>query len=350
MRATLIGTALRRTGRLLAFVGIQVVLILALLEVAGRVFDPLGVSYFPETSRYLDTLVLEEPIGYRNRPGLEGRFYGAPVKINSLGMRDREAGPKQDGEFRVLVQGDSIPFGIGVPVEDALPMQLERKLQAREPARKVRTLNLGVPSYNTEQELIQLRTLGLKLEPDVVILYFTSNDIEPKRWVLDKRARWYVDLAQRSYAISLAYVLYREAGRRLSSGQTKGPATGAVAGLDGSGVRFNEYRLDSPRWLAIDRSLTEMHRLLKQRGVRFVLFSPGEVQAALDLLEGVAKREGFEFYVLRRYADPRWRGMDENLFRNSVIDGHPSARGNEALATMIAERLAHGGGLGDAPK
>ena len=36
---------------------------LALLEIVGRVFDPLGISYYPETARFLDTMIWEEPIG-----------------------------------------------------------------------------------------------------------------------------------------------------------------------------------------------------------------------------------------------------------------------------------------------
>ena len=44
-------------------------------DLVGRIFDPIGISYYPETARYLDTLIQEEPIGYRNQPGLQGRFY-----------------------------------------------------------------------------------------------------------------------------------------------------------------------------------------------------------------------------------------------------------------------------------
>lgn len=337
---------LRGVPRLFALFVIQAAMVVALLEIAGRALDPLGISYYPETARYIDTLILEGPIGYRNRPGLEGRFYGVPVAINSLGMRDREVGPRQPGEYRVLVMGDSVPFGIGVRVEDALPRQLERALAEREPGRRVRTLNLGVPSYNTEQELIQLRSLGLGLEPDAAILIFSSNDIEPKLWVLEKRKRWYVDLAQRSYAASLLYLFLREVRGRFGEPQVKG----LVAGLDAPLVNVGEYRPDSPRWQAIDRSLAEINRLLRERRVRFVLFALNEPPPALDLLQGVARREGFEFFNLKRDEDPRWRTMDERLFHNSMVDGHPTPLGNAALATLIAESLARGPSAGSSAR
>ncbi len=334
---------LRGLGRALALAAAQLAAVLALLEIAGRGFDPLGVSYYPETARYLDTLVLEEPIAYRNRPGLEGRFYGAAVRINALGMRDREVGPKAPGEYRILVLGDSVPFGIGVSYEDSLPHQLEQRLQAGHPGRRVRTLNLGVPSYNTEQQLIQLNGLGLRLEPDAAILLFSSNDIEPKRWVLDRRGRWYADLAQRSYAASLLYVLAREVRRRVAP--IASAHAGGIAGLNAPLVSMDGYRTDDPRWQAVERALSEMNRVLRAAGVPLVLFALGEGPPILPLLEAVARREGIAFYNLKRREDPRWSGMDERLFRNSAIDGHPSALGNAALATLVAESLAHAGVL-----
>lgn len=333
---------LRGLGYTLAILAAQAIVMVVLLEFAARAFDPLGVSYYPETARYLDTLVLEEPIAYRNRPGLEGRFYGAAVRINALGMRDREVGPKEPGEYRVLVLGDSVPFGIGVSYEESLPHQLERLLQAHHPGRRVRTLNLGVPSYNTEQELIQLRSLGLRLEPDAAILLFSSNDIEPKRWVLDRRGRWYADLAQRSYAAALLYVLAREVRQRFAA-IPAAHAGGGIAGLNAPLISMDGYRADDPRWLAVERALSEMSRALRGNGIPLVLFALGEGPPVLPLLEAVARREGIPFHNLRRREDPRWRGMDERLFRNSAIDGHPSALGNAALATLVAESLAHAG-------
>ena len=159
-----------RAGRWIALVVLQLFVVLVVLEGIARVFDPLGISYYPEMARYLDSLVLEEPIGYRNRPGLQDRFFGVPVSINSLGLRDREVQDKAAGEFRILVMGDSVPFGIGVRYEDSFPHQLETLLQERQPTVRFRTLNMGVPSYNTEQELFQLRSLGLTLKPDAALL------------------------------------------------------------------------------------------------------------------------------------------------------------------------------------
>src|ERR1700754_5000335 len=82
---------------------VVIAIVFLLLEVAGRIADPAGISYYPETAKYFDTLIIEEPIGYRNRPNLQGQFWGKQVSINSLGMRDREVNtPAARNEFRIL--------------------------------------------------------------------------------------------------------------------------------------------------------------------------------------------------------------------------------------------------------
>lgn len=332
-------TAPLRLLKLLGVVTLQAAIVVLLIEVVGRVSDPFGVSYYPETARYFDTLVLEEPIGYRNRPGLEDVFYGVPVKINAHGMRDREVGEKAAGEFRLLVLGDSVPFGIGVRYEDSFPHQIEGLLNERHAnGGRFRTLNLGVPSYNTEQQLIQFETLGLALAPDAVMLLFSANDIEPKRWVLEKRSRWFVDLTQRSYAGSLLFVLWRS----VRSALVTSPISSAHAGHalpENTGVALGEYRPDSPRWQAIARSLASIHTQLKSRGIPFVLFTNDEYPHIIGMLEDVARGQGFPIVNLRMQGDPRWTGQDARLFRNSVADGHPSPLGNRVLATLMVESL-----------
>lgn len=329
---------LRRLARFLGILVFQLLIAALLLEAAGRLFDPLGVSYYPETARYLDTLILEEPIGYRNRPGLAGRFHGVPVRINALGLRGGELGEKTADEYRILLLGDSVPFGIGVGEDETLPQRMEQLLAEHHPGRRFRVVNMGVPSYNTEQERIQLESLGLSLKPDAVVLLFSPNDIEPKLWVFEKRRRWYVDAIQRSYGGCLLYLLFREFRQRLAVPMVA-PAEAAGLVPEGSGVALGEYRPESPRWQAIDRSLTEIHGLLKARNIPFMLFTNREAPFILALLEGVARREGFPLVDLKRQEDPRWAGQDERIFHNSVTDAHPSALGHRALATLMVENL-----------
>src|SRR5688572_25052962 len=56
---------------------------LVALEAVERIVDPFGISYYPETARFFDRMILEEPIGYRLPPGMHERFWGTTVSVNS---------------------------------------------------------------------------------------------------------------------------------------------------------------------------------------------------------------------------------------------------------------------------
>ena len=314
---------------------IQAIIIFSLLEILGRILDPLGISYYPEMAKYLDTLILEEPIGYRNRPRLQGKFFGTAVKINSLGMRDREVSAPTAKEFRILILGDSVPFGVGVQYEATFPHQLEKILNTQFQG-MIRTLNMGVPSYNTEQEWIQLQTLGITLQPSLVILLFVSNDIEPKMWVFDKRQVWYANLAQRSYATSLLFILYREVKRLASK---KISLTGLIPVAEAGEIAWYHYHLGDKRWQATDQSLTAMNTLLRRYQIPFVVFTYQEADFILNLLHQVSERENFPLINLIPWQDPRWSNQDPHQYVNSYVDQHPNAVGHLMLATLIAENL-----------
>src|SRR5262249_8954291 len=157
---------------------------------------------------------------------------------------------------------------LGVEYQDSIPAQLERALAEHAPdGIHYRTLNMGVPSYNTEQELTQLESLGLGLEPDAVVLYFSTNDIEPKLWVFEKLQNPVLNCAQRSYAASIVYVLFQ----RLRA---------QAVTTEAQPIQYSSYREDNPRWQAIERSLQRIAQLLQERAVPFLVVSPGGEQDA----------------------------------------------------------------------
>jgi lysophospholipase L1-like esterase len=296
------------------------------LEGVCRLLDPLGISYYPETAKWLGTLEVQDPVGYRNRPGTVGEFYGAPVRINSIGLRGPEILPKQPGEFRVLLMGDSFPFGIGVTEEQAFPAVLERLLLRDAPqGARARVINMGVVSYNSVQELRQLRELGLSLAPDAVVLSYAINDIEPVMWVLDKRRNPLANLVQRSYAGSLVAILTRNA---------KNALTGS------SPVDMGAYRPDSPGWRAVDRSLAEMNALCREAGIPFVVFHIFEdVPALRALLTQLGRREGFPVMEVFPSGDPRYAALDPSTLVNSAMDLHPNVEGNIMWAELLRKSL-----------
>jgi lysophospholipase L1-like esterase len=121
----------------------------------------------------------DNKIVYELRPHTKGIFVGQQISINSLGMRDKERSlEKPPGVFRILALGDSHTFGWGVRQEETWPLVLEDLLSQNDPSRKFQVMNLGVPGYNTVQEVQAFSTKAEALNPDLVIINYCNNDMD----------------------------------------------------------------------------------------------------------------------------------------------------------------------------
>lgn len=161
-------------------------------------FSLLAVLLFAEVSLRLVSpqplvapLYRETDFGYSLLPDLRNEptesDAGIPYRIttNRLGFRGREVPvPKSPGTRRVLVLGDSFPFGVGVSDTDCFPVQAENLLNASPTTETGPTasspvwevVNLGCPGWGTENELAFWQQKGRDLEADLLILTFYKND------------------------------------------------------------------------------------------------------------------------------------------------------------------------------
>jgi lysophospholipase L1-like esterase len=95
---------------------------------------------------------------------------------------------KPPGTLRLLVVGDSVTFGMGVPSDSVYTRMLERELQSR--VSNVDVVNMGVEGYMAGEELALLKRQGLQRSPDLVVWQFHINDLvvmrdlKPQRVVL----------------------------------------------------------------------------------------------------------------------------------------------------------------------
>lgn len=310
-----------------------------MLEIVGRIFDPLGISYYPEMARYLDTLIKEEPIGYRNQPGLNGKYFGKSVRINTQGLREEELQLEANPDnLRILFLGDSEIFGIGVAQKDNIPTQLERIANRTiHHGKTIKVINMGVPSYNTEQELIQMKTMGMDFKPDIVLLLFSRNDIEPKMWVFEKRTGRIKGVIQRSYAGSLLYLAFREFRVRFPSFiKSSHASSGTNYEIE---TAFVGYKANFQRWEKIRNSLAEINSLAQSKDIPFVVILKQENSSLVKILRNEANDQNFHLVHLEQHKDPRWLGSDMTKYVNSFTDAHPNAEGNSILATLIYEKL-----------
>ena len=117
-------------------------------------------------------------IGWEPKP--KGDYSGSqdypPEETNSMGYRDYDHEiQNRAGTYRIIVIGDSIAAGLGVPnYRDTFPSLLEKIL--KDGGRKVEVINLAVSGYNTQQEVETLIDKGLVFTPDLVVVAYCWND------------------------------------------------------------------------------------------------------------------------------------------------------------------------------
>lgn len=123
--------------------------------------------------------ISDAELGQRLAPGYDGWFAGVPVQINALGFRDVKDYQlaKPPGTYRILILGDSVTFGHGALQEETYPSLLRERLQQWRPDTNWEVWNLGVPGYNTTQELKYLERVGPSYQPDLVVIGFYENDL-----------------------------------------------------------------------------------------------------------------------------------------------------------------------------
>jgi hypothetical protein len=116
-------------------------------------------------------------LGWRNIPRWRATTFGAPLNINSKGLRGPErCYAKPAGTRRILVLGDSYAWGYGVSDADVFSVVLEARLRGAGGTRW-QVLNAGVSGWGTDQEYLFLLHEGLRYEPDIVVLaFFLLND------------------------------------------------------------------------------------------------------------------------------------------------------------------------------
>lgn len=126
--------------------------------------------------------VLDDAAGYVMQPRYVGRWsgvdYDQSFQTNGRGLRGPELKPKQLGQFRIVVIGDSMVFGGQVPEEQRFTEGIEAAFKTRGLG-QVQVVNVGVPGWTTFNEAGFLAANSAWLQPDLVVLaVYLGNDIE----------------------------------------------------------------------------------------------------------------------------------------------------------------------------
>lgn len=169
-----------------AFVNILLVIVsiiisLGLMELFFRCFMPQDLIV-PMPAMADNELI------YRLPPNTKSYLKGTSVswfhlETNSLGLRDNEHElSKAPGTFRVLLLGDSMSMAEGVELADTYIKQFEKKANEQGLDKRIETINAAIRGYGNDQEVVLFERIGMKFQPDLVILaFFEGNDFEDNR-------------------------------------------------------------------------------------------------------------------------------------------------------------------------
>jgi lysophospholipase L1-like esterase len=282
------------------------------------------------------------------RPGAHIAGAAHDVVVNSMGFRSPELRePRPPGGVRVWCLGGSTTFDIGVSTNaQTWPAQAEARLRARLPGRSIEVLNAGVPGEVLEGNLRDLQKWGMRVRPDVVVVYYGPNDLgraldatlgaapTPKAWLSD-------------------IALYRMASDWLPARvgpddwKAHAPGEAVLSRIDAEAQRVvDEARRLGARVVLASHALnadpsdtgwTARRRVGREAWVKRLL--PEDYIAAIDAINArarlLAERQGLGFVDLRAAVPPSDDHFDDGI--------HFKDAGAALAGVAVADALVDGG-------
>lgn len=323
-----------KVGILLVSLAVSILLFEGLV----RVYNSSGRNYDIEMWKYGTRLKRPAPepeLGIEHIPGASGTFQNTEIKINSLGFRDREYPlEKPAGVYRILVLGSSITFGWGVDQTKVFTELIENRLNSGPEKRRVEVINAGVGNYNTARQIAQFKKIGLKLQPDMVILSYFVNDLEE----LDPpKANFFVKNFQLAVMIWSKWNYFAtKYGLRPNFEELYGAL----------------YKPDSAAWQAMEKRIGALAETCRREGIRLVLamtpdihdFSHYQFGYVHELVADLARKQGLDYLD---FLEPLKDHPASELW-NIPGDPHPNAKGHRLMADLLHEFLTGPDGLAKA--
>lgn len=277
---------------------------------------------------------------FEHHPGFHGKdIRGNPILINSMGLRDGEyALRKPEGVFRILVLGDSVAFGDGIRAQDTFVKKLEVGLNPNPRGVKVEVLNGGVRGYNTFQELQLLKEVGLRYEPDWVILAYVLNDAEPmekQAGLINKKFTRFIGLKDFIKQHSYLYAFLRRNMELLRH---------RVTPREFLETYDRQFDPASPGWRVSKEALREMKSLADERRIRLLVavfprlvgLKTDETYPAQGIQNQVVQTAGKELGIDTLDLLPALKGYDAESLKVTKTDTfHLNPQGHDIVARAL---------------
>jgi lysophospholipase L1-like esterase len=332
-------------GRKLLFSATALALFIVLLAAAGLAGEAFMRAIGPASDGQKIGLPLpDSERRYGLKPNIASLQGGVMVKTNSLGFREREYPvARKPGVRRIVVLGDSYTQGVGVEFEETYTKRLEAELNRSGGPTEV--INFGVGGYSTSLELATLREVAARFRPDLIIVGYVLNDVDPdnvsgaapeKRGAASGRAS---PLLKAHNGLKRHSLLYRWLA----------PKLGAVLGLFGGRYAFGmtnylskAYDDDAPGWIRAREALLGIAAESRSLGADLLVvvfpmiidFRTYPLAHAHEAVTGFCRQHGIEVLDLL----PRFRREDAARL-TLFLDGHPNSRGHAIFAEEIYAAL-----------
>ena len=164
----------------LLIVGLSLALIpgIALLNLSCALYERLVYGAFWEEGRPKGLYLNSNADRPKLTPGAHLNGWRYDIKINNLGFRGKELGPKPPNGYRIWCIGGSTTFDLYASDNyHTWPVQLENKLQTMLPERTVEVINAGVPGeifWGSKESFLEHLPI---VQPDMVLIYHGPNDL-----------------------------------------------------------------------------------------------------------------------------------------------------------------------------
>jgi lysophospholipase L1-like esterase len=343
-------TGRHRIGLILAATAFAAIM----CEVAARI----AFAAPPNEARQPQIAYQYDPeIRYLLLPNQRGWIDDGFATTNALGFRGATPTlPKPSGLVRIVAVGDSVTFGFGVNDEDTFCVQAERLLRSRHPAPNLEIVNLAVPGYDTRQEVTLLGRHIARLNPDIVLVGFYSNDVpdsledNQSGTTVTKPAAQGEALHMNAAPTSWWDIQMRKSraiytvGRALRRFTHSGEWGMARYNLELDILQGHDTPQLEAAWQRVAKQLDVLHQMAKSSGfsVGIVVLPPKEQVVGLypaanyqRRLQTLAAERGF-FFVDPLPRMTATKGNKDHLYipydRN-----HPTASGHRLIAEAIAD-------------
>lgn len=298
---------------------------------------------------------------------------GYPIgKRGFVSSRSRLGESKQPGELRLGVMGDSVTWGYGLPVEQALPAVLERKLNLLRSEIAWLSFDLSgrgkTPIFSRDSFLDEIQNWTL----DGIIYQFNLNDVgsppdvATTQPVTEEFSRLWQDrgrVFRRQYLYHSAFIalMFHKSGmyyRRLLPPLDPEKA-GLAANVDSDEIRW--------RWDVQFQALADLRAAAEKSGIAFRVYLPPVSVHLSNAPEDNARNfdrskfsvdpyERFNQYLAKYGLSGRHTLHDFQRERQAMSAGekaydklffagdhnHPNRRGIELFAEVIVEDILSG--------